>query len=163
MEALKKIAIIFAIAIGIYYSVFGLLYIVGYRWYYFPTGSMEPTIEKDSHVVGRLSTSYRNHIQRFEIAIFIPKEAPKEVYAKRVIGLPGEHVTVADDSVAINGVKLELPSAVNRTGLGMKKCDLTVPADAIFVLGDNTTRSFDSRYTGPVQIQSVIGYIVFKK
>lgn len=163
MKALKKIAIIFAITIGVYYSVFGILYIIGYRWYSFPSGAMEPTIEKNGHAVGRLSTSYRNHIQRFEIAIFIPKESPKEIYAKRVIGLPGEHVIVTDGSVAINGVKLELPSAVDRAGLGTRKCDMIVPTDAIFVLGDNTTRSFDSRYVGPVQIQNVIGYIVFKK
>ena len=37
--------------------------------------------------------------------------------------------------------------------------DVTVPADSVFVLGDNRNVSFDSRYWGFVPINSVVGHV----
>ena len=142
---------------------FGLLYASGFRWYSFPTAGMEPTLPKGSHAVGHLTESYRSHIERFQIAIYIPRESPNQLYAKRVIGLPGEHVAVTSKGITINGASLALPSSVNVAGLGVKECDVAVPKDCVFVLGDNTARSADSRYVGPIPTQNVVGRILFKK
>ena len=63
----------------------------------------------------------------------------------------------------IDGQRLSLPSAVTAAGLGLKKCDLLIPANAVFVLGDNTLNSMDSRHLGPIPIGELIGRVVFKK
>ena len=142
---------------------FGLLYASGFRWYSFPSAGMEPTFPKGSHAVGHLTDSYRDHIERFQIAIYIPKESPNQIYAKRIIGLPGEHVVVTGKGITINGVALPLPASVNVEGLAVKECDVEIPKDSIFVMGDNTARSADSRYFGPIPKQNVVGRILFKE
>ncbi|GIS99442.1 MAG: hypothetical protein CM1200mP26_11550 [Acidimicrobiales bacterium] len=86
---------------------------------------------------------------------------------KRVIGLPGETVTVADGRVLIDGGMLIEPYLADPFSTddlqtvpwcldgGMAKC--TVPADHVFVLGDNPANSRDSRFFGPVPIDSIAG------
>ena len=67
---------------------------------------------------------------------------------KRVIGLPGDHVvcTSATSQVTVNGVALDEPYLAP----GSQPCglafDTTVPANSLWVMGDNRDRSEDSRY-----------------
>lgn len=159
----KIAAVVLGTLVGFYYLTFGILYLSGYRVYRLPTLAMQPTIRKGELVVGRLSESYRSHIKRFDLAIFSTAQFPGEIFAKRIVGLPGEHLVVTDDSVIVDGQTLVLPSTVNRQGLGLKKCDVIIPVDAVFLLGDYTPSSADSRYLGPIPCRNVIGYLVFKK
>jgi signal peptidase I len=163
MKLLKRIALGFVVAVAAYYAACGILYAAGFRWYRFPYAAMEPTISKGEHAFGRLSQNYRDHISRFDIAIYVLNGSPTDIYAKRVIGLPGEHIVITRAGVMINSVKLDLPSMMNVQGLVLKPCDVTIPADSIFVLGDNTPQSLDSRFIGPTPKQNVIGRIIFKK
>lgn len=162
----KKLVSIFPVLLGGVFAVFflgcGCLYLAGFRWYQIPTASMEPTIPQGGHVVGGLSEKYREHIERFHIAIYLSEQPPYSVYAKRVIGLSGERVTVAEGSIAVDGKNLNLPAAIDKRGLGIKTCDLVVPVDAVFVLGDNAGRSADSRFFGPIPKRNVIGRVYFK-
>ena len=159
---LKKTPIFVGALFGIFYLAYGALYLAGYRWYQIPTSGMNPTIPTGGHVIGRLSEKYRDHIGRFQIVLYVPDDAPGSTYVKRVIGLPGERVTVSESSIAIDGVKLDLPSAIRTQGLGVKKCDFFMPEDAVFVLGDNAANSMDSRYVGGIPKKNVIGRVLFK-
>lgn len=86
---------------------------------------------------------------------------------KRVIGLPGDHVTCCstDGLVEINGVAIEEPYVRKpaATKDNASKFDVTVPADSLFVMGDNRYNSKDSRFQtgtplkGFVPISSVVG------
>jgi signal peptidase I len=70
---------------------------------------------------------------------------------KRVIGLPGDHVICCDDfgRLTVNGTALEepyikLPDAA--ADASPEKFDITVPADSLWVMGDNRYQSADSAY-----------------
>ena len=163
MKILKTTAIVLAGLVAVYFGTLAVLYVAGYRVYRVPTFGMIPTIQKDERVFGRLSDSYRNRVQRFDLVIYTSSHSPGQIYAKRVVGLPHERITIDQNGVMIDGQKLSLPSAVSPAGLGLKMCDLVIPDDAVFVLGDHTENSADSRYLGPVPKKNLIGYLLFKK
>ena len=163
MKKPKIIGIVLAALSVACIAAFGVLYVAGFRVYGVPGVSMQPTIQKDERVFGRLSENYREHIQRFDLVIFHAPTKEPEIYAKRVIGLPGEHITIGASGVWINGQLLSLPASVSMTGLGVKPCDFAIPDDAVFVMGDYTLSSFDSRYYGPVLKRNVIGRLFFKR
>jgi signal peptidase I len=89
-----------------------------------------------------------------------PDEDPKP-YIKRIIGLPGEHVTFRSGDVFINGNVLKEPyiavDDVKTRCSGDEYCDIIVPEGAVFVLGDNRQHSSDSRLFGPVDVDRVVG------
>lgn len=92
-------------------------------------------------------------------------EISKESYIKRVIALPGDHISItAEGEVFLNGIKLEedyLQDYVktNRTGYFY---DLTVPEGYIFVMGDNRNYSDDSRRFGCIPIDKIEGKVMFR-
>lgn len=99
--------------------------------------------------------AYRNDdFQRGDIVVFHYPNNPNEDYIKRVIGLPGDTVTVLDEKVFINGYALNEPyirEAPNYTG------EWTVPDGTLFVLGDNRNQSSDSHDWGFVPFDNVFG------
>ena len=114
---------------------------------YVPSGSMETTIPTKSLLVGwRLPYVVSDPLpERGDIVTFWSEELDR-VLVKRVIGLPGETVSIKDGFVYINGEKLNedyLPvSGITQS----EKTTFEVPAGHIFVMGDNRTGSLDSRY-----------------
>ena len=90
---------------------------------------------------------------------------------KRVIGLPGDHVTCCNDfgQMSVNGIPLDepyvfLPDGV--TKVSKDDFDVTVPEDSLWVMGDNRYNSRDSRYNrdkpgnGFVPFDHVVGRAV---
>lgn len=67
---------------------------------------------------------------------------------KRLIGLPGDHVVCAEEggALAVNGVTLEEPYINPATPACQVAFDVTVPEDAIWVMGDNRFQSADSAW-----------------
>ena len=139
--------------------------------YYIPSPSMEPTLSIGDRIVVN-KVSYRLHdVNRGDLVVFTPigKAAAEGIddLIKRVIGLPGETVTVADGRVLIDGGMLIEPYLADPLSTddlqtvpwcldgGVAKC--TVPADHVFVMGDNRPNSRDSRFFGPVPIDSIAG------
>ena len=114
---------------------------------YVPSGSMETTIPTKSLLVGwRLPYVVSDPLpERGDIVTFWSEEMDR-VLVKRVIGLPGETVSIRDGFVYINGEKLDedyLPVSGNTQS---EKTTFEVPAGHIFAMGDNRTGSLDSRY-----------------
>lgn len=96
--------------------------------------------------------------QRGDIIVFDPPTISDKPYIKRVIGLPGETVTIENGSVYIDGKKLDEPYIAEGITECRPKCDpVTVPKGDVYVLGDNRKNSTDSRIFGPVSIDSIIG------
>jgi signal peptidase I len=90
---------------------------------------------------------------------------------KRVLGLPGERVVVADGVVTIynkehpRGFQPDktLPyGANNHIPLTSGNVDVTLAKDQIFVNGDNRGNSLDSRSFGPVSLNHVVGKLVYR-
>lgn len=108
------------------------------------SGSMEPTIMTGNTAFCNRLAYKIDMPERGDKIVFLFEETG-EYYFKRVIGLQGEEVSFKDGHVYINGELLEEdyldPSVVT-------ECDKTfkVPAECVFVLGDNRTNSYDSRF-----------------
>jgi signal peptidase I len=93
-------------------------------------------------------------MQLGDIIIFHYPQNPREDYIKRVIGLPGYIVKIAEGKVFINGYELDehyLAASPIYEG------EWVVPADALFVLGDNRNQSSDSHSWGFVPEENLIG------
>ena len=161
-KSLKIATLLLAGGLCIYFLCFGFLYAAGFRIYRFPTEAMHPTIKQGDFVVGRLSENCRDHLRRFDTVLYRTARFPGELYAKRVIALSGERIEIDDKGVSIDGERLVLPSSVCSAGLGVKPCDILVPADCVFLLGDSTSKSLDSRHIGPIPKRDIVGYLVFR-
>jgi signal peptidase I len=142
--------------------------------YYIPSASMEPTLHgcpgcnNDHVLVDKLS--YRMHdVHRGDIVVFHrPKtwDVPEQTLIKRVIGLPGDTLSVRGGKLFVNGLQLQ-ESYLNAhcppmTGLGEAPARPTstygpIPLNDVFVMGDNRCDSTDSRAFGPVPESDIVG------
>ena len=88
-----------------------------------------------------------------------PFFAPERIVIKRVVGGPGDRVTVGEAATRVNGETVGEGLALAGT-LGQPKAHyaraLEVPQDALWIMGA-TGDSFDSRYWGPLPTHQVIG------
>lgn len=85
----------------------------------------------------------------------------QENYIKRVIGLPGDIITIKDGKVYINGKKKNetyIKDGVTDGGIA----DYKVPKDQVFVMGDNRLNSEDSRMIGTVPIEIIRGKAIVR-
>jgi signal peptidase I len=143
--------------------------------YSIPSGSMEPTLQiGDRIVVDKLS--YHLHgVDRGNIVVFTtpPNEncagPPVADLVKRVIGLPGEVISLEDGKVYINGRLLPepfLPPDIRTdtypgpsiNGYALHRA-YRIPAGEVFVMGDNRPQSCDSRYWGPIHESTIVGEV----
>lgn len=116
--------------------------------------SMQPTLyQGDVLVVNKLAYKF-GKFQTGDIVVFHNPNNEVEDYIKRVIGAPGDTVSVHNGQVSVNGVVLSeryIAAAPNYEG------DWVVSADSIFVLGDNRNQSSDSHEWGFVPVRDVVG------
>lgn len=98
--------------------------------------------------------------QRGDIIVLHPPVEQGKPYIKRVIGLPGERLSIHDGAVYINGDRLEEPYlnglATSWAG-SIREEEIVVPEGQVFVMGDNRNNSTDSRVFGPIEIDEIIG------
>lgn len=145
--------------------------------FWIPSPSMSPTlVANDRVLVNKLS--YRFHdVNRGDVVVFErpPTESPSEIkdLIKRVVGLPGERVSIVDGKVSIDGRALKEPyvhglqtiydgscSVVDMPGLGTA-AGYKVPEGRLFVMGDNRVNSHDGRCFGPISEDLVVGRAFF--
>ncbi len=108
--------------------------------------SMENTLsDGDNLIVEKIS--YRFHDpKRFDIIVFPYRYDTSKHYIKRVIGLPGETVQIAGDTIYIDGIVLEEDYGLEpMMSAGVAFSPITLGEDEYFVLGDNRNHSSDSR------------------
>ena len=88
-----------------------------------------------------------------------PRE-PEARDLKRVVGLPGESVSLADGSLYVDGAHLPEPYLDGLpASLGLERRDWTLEDDEYFVLSDNRARGTDSRHFGPVRRSAIVGKV----
>jgi signal peptidase I len=127
--------------------------------------SMEPGIQDGSvllvDAVGPQVTGYgRGDI----VVLSVPEGAARgyPVLVKRIVGLPGDRITIEAGRVAINGIPLREPylSPVDATEVpGTGWLETIVPKDEVWVMGDHRSNSFDSTAFGPVPIGQLVGRV----
>lgn len=143
--------------------------------YSIPSGSMEPTLQiGDRIVVDKLAYHFHG-VDRGNIIVFSTPAnencagPPVADLVKRVIGLPGETISLADGKVYINGHLLPepwLPAAIRAESYpGPSDASYAlhqafrIPTGDVYVMGDNRTESCDSRYWGPIRESTIVGKV----
>jgi signal peptidase I len=146
--------------------------------YSIPSGSMEPTLQiGDRIVVDKLSYDLHG-VDRGNIIVFTtpPNEdcagPPVADLVKRVVGLPGETISLSGGNVYINGKLLDqswLPaSEQGKTYPGTSGAPYAlhhpfrIPGGEVYVMGDNRMLSCDSRYWGPIEESTIVGKVDLK-
>ena len=111
-----------------------------------PSASMETTVMTGDRLYGNRLAYINSDPKRGDIVIFKYPDNEKELFIKRIIGLPGETVEITDGLVYINGSATPLSEPyVNGTPVGSFG-PYEVPEDCYFMMGDNRNNSADSRF-----------------
>lgn len=129
--------------------------------------SMEPTLHcarpgvgckaaREDEVVVRDETQLeRREIVAFQVGAKARRQCGAGgLFIKRVIAVAGDTIAIRDGAVYLNGRKLREPYADGPTD-GAARYD--IPAEHVFVLGDNRAQSCDSRVWGPLAVRRVVG------
>jgi signal peptidase I len=119
--------------------------------------SMIPTLKNGEYILVNKLAYRTGEPQRGDIVVFIFPMNPQEDLIKRVIGLPGEMVSVHNGVVSINGVVIEEPYIA---AAPLYDGEWVVPDDQLFVLGDNRNASKDSHQWRFLPMENVIGKAV---
>ncbi len=155
VELLKIIVLAFVIIIPIRLYVLQPFYVRG--------ASMEPNFEDNQYlIIDELSYRF-HHPHRGDVIVLHNPSLPSEFLIKRVIGLPGEHIVIANGKVSVyqpdNGAggKIDESAYLPKGRSTFGSIDLVLGSDEYYVLGDNRQFSLDSRSFGPVARREIIG------
>ena len=130
--------------------------------------SMQPTLHTDQRVyVDKLTYKFRAP-RRGEIIVCFYDEYSGHswkgpTYIKRVIGLPGETIAIKDGQIYINNKLYDDPYYDGRMPFDIEA--KKIPADSVFVMGDNRENSRDStdlETVGPIERKFIIGRAVYR-
>lgn len=154
----------FTIAFALFFNFFIIVNAV------IPSGSMEQTIMTGDRIVAfRLSYVF-NEPQRNHIVIFPYPDSPRqELFVKRIVGMPGETITIRGGIVYVNS---QYGSEVHLYEPFINPVDtpwgdfgpVTIPEGAFFVMGDNRNNSLDSRawINTFVMEEDILGRAIFR-
>lgn len=141
--------------------------------------SMEQSFEPGEYVLTDVITPRVTGFHRGDVVIFSPpagwpqggkNEGGPIPLIKRVIGLPGETITLSAGIVSVDGVPLD-ESYIFRDGASAPDLEdgsevvegtWTLGPDELLVMGDHRSNSADSRANGPIPISAVIGRAVLR-
>jgi signal peptidase I len=182
---LRDVLVIFVVALLV--SVLIKAFLI--RSFYIPSSSMEDTLQIDDRIVVNQLTPRLMPLQHGDVVVFrdpggwlqpspevdkppttvgLSASDSNDHLIKRLIGLPGDHVVCCNSlgQMSVNDVPLDEPYIKLVPGVTRASdvdFDITVPADSLWVMGDNRGNSWDSRYNqdGPthgfVPLDHVVG------
>lgn len=129
-----------------------------------PNAAMAPTLQEGQIVFADMRHPDTMALERGDIMLF-HKEGSETFWNKRIVGLPGETIAIADGQVVINGRPLPEPyvdPASVATPDSSEMAALKLGTDEFFLLGDNRDHSDDSRFSGPVRREAVRGKLMVR-
>ena len=179
----NKSFVIFLVLMFIFRSTFA-------DWNTVPTGSMKPTIlEGDRILVNKMAYDIRvpfTHVallkvsdpERGDIIVFDSEVSEKKL-VKRVVGVPGDIISMDNNTISINGKKLSYQNVssdgemqdrienllgvehsvkIRKNGSALSNFQsIRVPPEFYLALGDNRDNSADSRVIGFVPRNEIVG------
>lgn len=129
-----------------------------------PSGSMEDTLLIGDHILVNkfifgIRVPFSNQTivpisepERGDVVVFKFPQDPKMDFIKRVVGIPGDVIECRDKVVYVNGEPENNSHAVHKDAFILRGSPrdnfgpIKVPAESLFVMGDNRDRSNDSRF-----------------
>ena len=119
--------------------------------------SMRPTLEDGEFLLVNKTVYFFGDVSRGDIVVFHFPLNPEEELIKRVIGLPGDSVSVQNSQVFVNGQMLNEPYISQAP---LYSGEWVVTEGHLFVLGDNRNNSNDSKDWGLLPRENVVGKAV---
>ncbi len=124
--------------------------------------SMQPAlVDHERILVNKLIYRLRP-VERGDVVVFWFPGDPHRSFVKRVIGVPGDRVTIRNGQVFVNGDVLDEPYLISPHRRGDHHRPVTVREGHYFVLGDHRTVSNDSRAWGQVPERLILGKAVLR-
>jgi len=148
------------------FALLALIIVIPFRIYiaqpFIVSGaSMDPTFKTGQYLIVDQITYRLEDPKRGDIVIFRYPNDPSEFFIKRIIGLPGEIVQLANGVTTIIDPNTKEETTLNEEYLVKDKTDdhltITLSSDEYFVMGDNRSASSDSRKWGPVPRDKIVG------
>ena len=131
-----------------------------------PSGSMRMTLLEGDRILVNKFIYHFQEPRRGDIVVFRFPSDPKRPFIKRLTGLDGDAVEIRDGAVLVNGHPLagygafEARHYINQGPWGGYGQIVQVPPGELYVLGDNSASSHDSRFWGFVPRRLLIGQAV---
>jgi signal peptidase I len=128
--------------------------------------SMQPGLNNANYVlVSPILYAFGGSPQRGDVIVFYSPLDPTQQLIKRVIGVPGDTVSISPDGITVDSKRLNEPYARVAGTNAPLECsqnipDIKVGPDQYLVLGDNRGDSLDSRCFGSVPRRNIIGKAV---
>lgn len=168
-------SLVISLAIALFINIFVVQHMV------VEGHSMDPTLRDQEHLIVTKLSHTMNKLPAYGDVVIIDSRVNRErslkddiaepvakwvsqqnyVFIKRVVGKPGDVLEFKNGTVFRNGIKLDEPYILEP----MKNVEdrtVTVPANSIFVMGDNRNNSMDSRLIGNIPLNHVLGVMLVK-
>ncbi|MFP4033506.1 MAG: signal peptidase I [Desulfococcaceae bacterium] len=164
-----------AILIAIVLALFIRTFVV--QAFKIPSGSMKETLQIGDHILvnkfiygvkvpfTKITAVPLKNPKRGDVIVFKFPEEPEKDFIKREVAVAGDRVEIRDKVLYVNEKRADYEQAVFKDprvipGDVQPRDNLepfTVPEGTVFVMGDNRDHSYDSRFWGPVDLESVKG------
>lgn len=132
--------------------------------------SMLPTLQENNYLMISKQAYRFGDVARDDIIVFhsdlMDEEGKEKLLIKRIIGIPGDVLTITNNRVYRNGYRIQEPYIMGGIE-GITSGEIhnyVVPEGFVFVMGDNREVSLDSRAeeVGSIRISDIIGKAFFR-
>src|SRR3712207_5430946 len=137
--------------------VFGFVRPFVVEAFFIPSESMVPTLRIGDRVLVNKFIYRFAQPERGDIIVFESVEGGGEDLIKRVVGVPGNKISVRGGRLLVNGEPQREPYVYKKYPDRSSSATTTVPEDHVVVMGDNRANSRDSRYFGSVPERKIEG------
>ena len=117
----------------------------------------------------RFSVDKTQSPQRWDLTVFRHPKDPSALHVKRLVGLPGEEISIREDGIWIDGKRHSPPAELSGLDYSEREANyatadrpLKLKNDECFMLGDFPPNSSDSRYWGPLKQSEIIGVVTVR-
>ncbi len=119
--------------------------------------SMDYTLADNEYMIVTKYDYLLGEPERFDVIICHYPERGRTNFVKRLVGLPGDTVSMLNGTLYVNGEAIDEPYITNKANYNMQA--YTLKDDEYFVLGDNRSSSNDSHIIGPISREQIKGHV----